>query len=133
MIAPALFGPQHHRLLVLLQEGAAASGSPGAVLLPRGSLRTAPRAGASPGSTAAVGTSRAQRELETRLADGTVLPIYDDWACLDDIAAAGWIRMVSKTYGLVAITEAGAQVLRRVAELRREGRSLAALTAPETD
>lgn len=131
MIAPALFGPQHHRLLVLLHEGAAASGSPGAVLLPRASLRTAPRAGASPGGTAAGGAGRVQRELETRLADGTVLHTYDDWSCLDDIAAAGWIRMVSRTYGLVAVTEAGAHVLRRVAELRREGRSLSELTEAE--
>lgn len=51
----------------------------------------------------------------TRIVDGKVLPQHDDWDCLEDLAAAGYLQIESMTEGSVTLTPTG---LAKAHELR---------------
>lgn len=64
------------------------------------------------------------RKYPTRLADGTNLDDHDDWDCLDDMAAAGWLIVGGTTQRpVITLTDEGwrkaAERRRHVAESRR--------------
>ena len=62
------------------------------------------------------------KKYPTRLNDGTELPGHDDWSCMDDAEAVGFV--VNNGTGLhrvYALTDAGTEVCNALREHKRKG------------
>lgn len=126
-VTPDQFGHDHWSLLGYLETLMADTNTPGTGQIDHDRMRTNPRR--HPllwGARASIGKRADSADAwnpawGSRIANGEKMSEHDDWDCLNDLEAAGWVDVRSLVNGLFVLTPEGDRVASVLRAHKRAG------------